>query len=249
MEKSVLLGMLTPSSNTVLEPATASILRDLDNVSAHFSRFRVTEISLSEAASRQFDDRPLLTAAELLADANVDVIAWNGTSASWLGFERDVQLCDRIQSVTGIPATTSILAINELFQRHQIVHFGLVTPYLENVQNKIVQNYQQAGFNCVAEQHLNLSVNFSFADVTADTIDQKIKAVAQAHPQAITTMCTNLRAAPQVAALERLLGIPIYDSISSVIWKSLSITGIDPSLVQGWGRLFTEIKTSQKTKR
>ena len=136
MGKSVLLGMLTPSSNTVLEPVTVSILQDLDNVSAHFSRFRVTEISLSEAALRQFDDRPLLRAAELLADAKVDVIAWNGTSAGWLGFERDVQLCDRIQSTTGIPATTSILAINELFQRHQITHFGLVTPYLENIQKK-----------------------------------------------------------------------------------------------------------------
>ena len=88
-EKRVLLGMLTPSSNTVLEPVTTAILQELDHVSAHFSRFRVTEISLSAAALGQFDDRPLLTAAELLADANVDVIAWNGTSAGWLGFERD----------------------------------------------------------------------------------------------------------------------------------------------------------------
>ena len=102
---------------------------DLDHVSAHFSRFRVIEIALSEAALGQFDDRPLLTAAELLADANVDVIAWNGTSAGWLGFERDVQLCDRIQSAMGVPATTSVLALNELFWQQQINCFGLVTPY------------------------------------------------------------------------------------------------------------------------
>ena len=237
--KRVLLGMLTPSSNTVLEPVTTAILQDLDTVSAHFSRFRVTEISLSEVALGQFDDRPLLTAAELLADAKVDVIAWNGTSAGWLGFERDVQLCDRIQSVTGIPATTSVLALNELFQQQHITRFGLVTPYTEDVQSKILQNYSQAGFDCVAERHLDLSVNFAFSEVTADSITQQVKAVAEAQPQAITTFCTNLRAAPLVAALEAQIDIPIYDTISVVVWKSLVLAGADPSQVKGWGQLFT----------
>jgi len=238
-DQRILLGMLTPSSNTVLEPVTTAILQALNHVSAHFSRFRVTEISLSETALGQFDDRPLLTAAELLADAKVDVIAWNGTSAGWLGFERDVQLCDRIQSVTGIPATTSVLALNELFQQHQITRFGLVTPYTDDVQAKIMHNYQQAGFECIAERHLNLSVNFSFSEVTADTLDQQVQAVAQAQPQAITTFCTNLRAAPRVAALEAQLGIPIYDTISVVVWQSLVLAGADPTQIKGWGQLFT----------
>jgi len=238
-EKRVLLGMLTPSSNTVLEPVTTAILQALDHVSAHFSRFQVTEISLSETALGQFDDRPLLTAAELLADAKVDVIAWNGTSAGWLGFERDVQLCDRIQSVTGIPATTSVLALNELFQQQQVTQLGLVTPYTDEVQAKILHHYQQAGFDCVAERHLDLSVNFSFSEVTAHQIDQAVQAVAQVQPQAITTFCTNLRAAPRVAALEAQLGIPIYDTISVVVWKALLLAGADPTQVRGWGQLFT----------
>ena len=237
--KRVLLGMLTPSSNTVLEPVTTAILQDLETVSAHFSRFRVTEISLSEAALGQFDDRPLLTAAELLADANVDVIAWNGTSAGWVGCERDVQLCDRIQSVTGIPATTTVLALNELFQQQHVTRFGLVTPYTEDVQAKIVQNYRQAGFDCVAERHLDLSVNFAFSEVTADSITQQVRAIAEATPQAITTFCTNLRAAPLVADLEAQIGIPIYDTISVVVWKSLLLAGADPMQVNGWGQLFT----------
>src|SRR5476651_1416083 len=40
------LGMLTPSSNTVLEPVTAQIVAGLTDVTVHFSRFRVTEIGL-----------------------------------------------------------------------------------------------------------------------------------------------------------------------------------------------------------
>ena len=50
-----LLGMLTPSSNTVLEPMTTAMLDGLPEVSAHFGRFRVTEISLGAGALGQFD--------------------------------------------------------------------------------------------------------------------------------------------------------------------------------------------------
>ena len=83
------IGMLTPSSNTVLEPMAMEILRGVPQVSTHVSRSPVTEISLDDAALGQFDLDAHLRAARLLADARVDVIGWNGTSASWTGFEAD----------------------------------------------------------------------------------------------------------------------------------------------------------------
>jgi len=43
-----LLGMLTPSSNTVLEPVTTALLAEVPEASAHFGRFAVTEIALSQ---------------------------------------------------------------------------------------------------------------------------------------------------------------------------------------------------------
>ncbi|OYY81134.1 MAG: Asp/Glu/hydantoin racemase, partial [Rhizobiales bacterium 35-66-30] len=95
MSERVLLGMLTPSSNTVLEPVTQAMVAGLPEVSAHFGRFKVTEIALSDRALAQFDDGEILRAAELLAHAKVEVIAWNGTSSGWLGFEADARLCER----------------------------------------------------------------------------------------------------------------------------------------------------------
>ena len=120
MSKRTLLGMLTPSSNTILEPVTTEILRDLEEVSAHFGRFRVTEISLNNYGLDQFGQDARMVAANLLADAKCDVIAWNGTSAGWLGFEHDEELCERIRAETGAEATSSILANNELFRRHGV---------------------------------------------------------------------------------------------------------------------------------
>src|SRR5688500_1973884 len=109
MSQPIRLGMLTPSSNTTLEPITSAMLAAVPDVTVHFGRFKVTEIALSDQARQQFDAGEILRVAELLADAKVDVIAWNGTSASWLGFDRDERLCERITAATGIPACTTTL--------------------------------------------------------------------------------------------------------------------------------------------
>ena len=47
MTAPIRLGMLTPSSNTTLEPVTTAMLAGLPSVSLHFSRFRVTEIAVT----------------------------------------------------------------------------------------------------------------------------------------------------------------------------------------------------------
>lgn len=238
MSSRVLLGMLTPSSNTTLEPVTTAMISGIPEASAHFGRFRVTEIALSQTALNQFDDSEILRAAELLAHAKVQAIGWSGTAAGWRGFDTDVRLCERITQATGIPACTSVLALNEILQRTSVRKVGLVTPYLADVQSAIVKNYTASGIECVAKQHLGLQDNFSFSDVQADTLRAMVRSVAQARPDAITILCTNLRGAPLVAELEMETGIPIYDSIATVVWKSLALAGVDPARVQGWGRLF-----------
>lgn len=241
MAKRIHLGMLTPSSNTVLEPLTSAMIAGLPGVSAHFSRFPVTEISLAARATGQFDFERILDAARLLAHARVDVIAWSGTSAGWLGFDGDVELCRRITEATGIPATTSVLALNEILDHTGVRRFGLATPYLEDVQRRIVENYARHDFECVAERHLGLEVNYSFAEVTDTQIRAAVRDVARASPQAITTFCTNLRAAPLVEELEAELGIPVYDTVATAVWKSLRIVGVDTREVRRWGRLFREV--------
>ena len=142
MSRTVRLGVLTPSSNTALEPLTGAIVAGLPGASVHFSRFKVTEIALDDRALGQFDDSKILAAAELLADAKVDVIGWSGTSSGWLGFDADVRLCERIRARTGIAATTAVLALNELLALRGITRIALVTPYTADVQQRIVDNYR-----------------------------------------------------------------------------------------------------------
>lgn len=236
------LGMLTPSSNTVLEPLTNAMLDGLAGVTVHFARFRVTEIALGDEALGQFDLQAMLEAARLLADARVQVICWNGTSAGWLGFNEDRKLCSAITDATGIPACSSVLALAEIFRLTGVKHYALITPYLDEIQTRIIANFKREGYECVGERHLNDKGNFSFAEVSETTIAEMVRLVAEGRPQAITILCTNLRGAPIVERLEEEIGIPIYDSVATALWSSLQLAGVDPGVVSHWGRLFREVR-------
>jgi maleate isomerase len=236
------LGMLTPSSNTALEPITCAMLAGSEDISAHFSRFKVTEIALSESALRQFDASEILHAAELLAHAKVDVIAWNGTSASWLGFDRDERLCERITETTGIRACTTVLAYRDLFRQLATARIGLVTPYTADVQDRILSNWRSQGLNCTAERHLSLADNFSFAEVPETEVAHLIEEVAREGCDAVVILCTNMRGAAVVERLERKLGVGIFDSIAITLWACLIAAGVDPSVIRGWGSLFENPK-------
>ena len=207
-------------------------------VTAHFGRFRVVRIALTEDALGQFDPGPIVEAARLLADAEMHVIAWNGTSAGWLGFESDERLCAAITAATGAAATSSVLAVNEALRRLGVSRMALVTPYTGDVQARIVANYRAAGIEVVAERHLDDPGNFSFARYDDETVAALVREVARAGPEAIVVLCTNFRGARCVSGLEAELGIPVLDSIAVTLWHSMLLAGVAAARVEGWGRVF-----------
>src|SRR5438270_11970661 len=232
------LGMITQSSNSVLEPVTSAMLHGVAEVSAHFSRFRVTEIALDAAALSQFDVSVILPAADLLADAKVDAIAWNGTSASWLGIARDRSLCDAIEARTSVPATTSTLACIDAVRALGAKRVALVSPYTDEVQQRIADVWAEEGIPPYAERHLGLRDNFSFGEVAPATISGMIRAVAAEGADAVVILCTNLDGAALASSLERELDIAVLDSVAVTLWRTLDLAGGDIGALAGWGRIF-----------
>lgn len=240
MSGRVFLGMLTPSSNTVLEPVTTRMLAGLPEVTAHFGRFRVTEIGLGEKALGQFQLEPMLAAADLLADAKCHALCWNGTSAGWLGLERDRELCRAIEARTGIRACSSVLALYDILRATGVKRLGMVSPYTGDVVDAIRANFAREGFELVAERHAGIKVNFDFSEIPRAILAGMVREVAKAGPDAITVLCTNMDGASLAEELERDTGIPLYDTIATAVWGSLRIAGAEPSRVKGWGRLFRD---------
>jgi maleate isomerase len=243
-QKPIRVGMLVPSSNTVLEPYTSAMFQALgEAASVHYARFRVVEISLSPASRGQFDIAPILEAAERLAETEPDLIVWNGTSASWLGLETDHGLCAAITGRTGVPATSTSLAFDAFFRGTGLRRIGVVTPYLPEIQSRIVDNFATRGITVVAEAHLSDKGNHSFASYGPDLVAGLVRDVARAKPEAIAIICTNFRGAKVADALEVELSIPVLDSVTVTAAYAMHLTGLDPSALRGWGGIFQ--KTAQ----
>jgi maleate isomerase len=205
-------------------------------MSMHASRVPVTRIALDDHANNQFGTKPMLAAARLLADAAVDVIAWNGTAGSWLGVDHDLELCTAIEKATGIPATTSTVALLDACHAFGVTRLGLAVPYTADVTERIVSRYREHGVDCVTTAQLGLTDNLEFGRVPAERVRQLIEQAAEGDPHAVAVVCTNVAGAPHVAELEERLAVPILDSVSATLWKALDMAGASAT-IPGWGRL------------
>lgn len=55
---------------------------------------------------------------------------------------------------------------------------------------------------------------------------------------AISTFCTNLRAAQRARDWEEQYGVPVLDTVSTVIWDMLRLKDWEKGAIKGWGKLF-----------
>jgi len=171
-----ILATITPSGNTVVEAVTQALLRDVPDVLPIFARIPV------HGASDPFPDRydidGMLRAAELLSHARPDVILWNGSKGGVIGLDHDRDLCARITSATGIPATTSGLALEAALSARGPTRLGLITPYTDAYQARLIAAFAARGWVVGAEDHLGLSDNLSFAATPRETIAAQAARVA-----------------------------------------------------------------------
>ncbi|MDT7566450.1 MAG: maleate isomerase [Pseudonocardiales bacterium] len=232
------IGIITPSSNICLEPTAYRMLSGTGTgtgtATAHFARIPVTRIALDERADRQFSTDAMLDAARLLADADVDVVTWGGTAGSWLGLEHDRALCAAVTEATGIPATTSTLALLDALRAYGVTRLGLAVPYTDDVVARIADVYRGAGIEVVASAALGLTENAAFAEVTGEQVDKLVTTAAgspDGEVHAVAVVCTNVFGAGRVVDAEARLGIPVLDSTSATVWQVLG------TAVAGWGEL------------
>jgi maleate isomerase len=237
-QQSRAIGTITPSANLIVERITQTILAEFPEVSGHYSRTPV--FGSQDPFPGDYDWNGMLEAARLLGHAKVDVIVWNGSKGAAVGFKRDRELCARISELSGIPSMTSMTVLEDVLRARGAKRLGIVTPYGDAYQKKLMTGFEAAGFECVAEAHAGIADNLAYASVDDATITAMMEKVALSRPDAIATVCTNLPAAHLVARLEERLQLPIYDSVSIGVWGALRLMGVSTARAPRWGSLFAD---------
>ncbi|HYF08655.1 MAG TPA: hypothetical protein VD970_13610, partial [Acetobacteraceae bacterium] len=214
------------------------MLRDVPEATSVFSRIPVH--GAVDPFPDSYDWESMLRAAELLAHAAPGVILWNGSKGGAIGFDRDRELCARIMEHTGIAAETSALVLERLLRAQGITRIAFVTPYAEAYQHRLISRFEAEGFNTVAESHLGLTDNLSYAFVPYATILHQARAVAAARPEVILAWCTNYPAAPVAAAVEEATGVAFWDATALGVKGALDRLGT-PGPGAAWGSLFAGV--------
>lgn len=198
-----ILATITPSGNTVVEAVTQAALRDVPGVLPIFARIPVH--GTRDPFPDSYDLDGMLRAAELLSHARPGVILWNGSKGGAIGLDHDRNLVARIRAATGIAATTSGLALEAAVSGQRI---GLVTPYNDSYQARLIAAFASRGWVVSAEDHLGLSDNLSYAATPRDVIAAQAARVAP-HCDVILGWCTNY---PVPLIGEEFAGKPVWDA-------------------------------------
>lgn len=246
-EAPVDIGLIVPSSNTVVEPVTAAIAARTPSIRAFHTRVAVTRIAADHGSDSQFEQAVMSSAATLLGHAAVDVVAWAGTSGSWLGLDHDRDFARVASLAASAPATTSTMGLLEACKEFNITRIGLVTPYTADIVERIQARYMIEGVEVVAERHFSLTDNRSFASVDSATIRNGVLEVADHSAEAVAIVCTNIAAAELAPTLEQETGLPVFDSVVATIWHAAKLANIT-LIAPGFGQLLG-LRSSRQTKR
>ncbi len=228
------LGFLVPSSNSILERDARLALPD--GVSAHFARMKLLADSAEELGSL-IDKAP--EAADSLADAEVDAIAFGCTTGSLLGgLGYDQQIIERIESTAGVPATTTSTAVVHALQQLGLRHVVLISPYEDWLNEKVIEFLRSNGIDVGAAFGFALPEGLDAERVTPDQIRDVAIRLDSAATDGIFVSCTSFRGLESADSLERTAGKPVVTSNQATFWELLTMVRVDDP-VPGFGSLLT----------
>ncbi|WP_368419032.1 hypothetical protein [Rhodovarius sp.] len=234
-ENPIAIATITPSANTVVERTTIAMLRDVPQLVPVFSRLAVH--GTQDLFPDSHDEAGMLAAATLLSHAQPAAIVWNGSKGGAIGLKHDSALVAQITAQTALPAVTSGLMLRRMMAARGFSRIGLVTPYAAGYVEKLAVRFAIEGWEVVAESHLGMTDNLSYATVPFATIRAQALEVAATRPDLLLAWCTNYPAAPLAAEIEAQTGLPFWDATALGVLAALQAGGITARPGPAWGSL------------
>jgi maleate isomerase len=176
-------------------------------------------------------------ASKLLADAQVEVIAFNCTVGSLIkdkGYDQEI--IERINRATGVPATTTTTAIVAGLKALDIKKLILVSPYTELLRQKEKAFLESNGFLVLNDRSLSLSDCFQQYEMEPLRWLEMVIAMQQPQCEGYFISCGGIRVVDVIQQLENELKKPVITSNQSLIWHCLRIMGLQEQ-IEGFGRL------------
>lgn len=228
------IGLIVPSSNSTNEPEFYGNLPA--GTTLHTARMYYETLSV-EHQERMFEQGQ--EAAERLATADVDVIAFGCTSGSLVTGEPQyaIDLEDRLAEVSGAPAVATAAAILRAFAALSLDSLVVHTPYPEEMNRRERAFIDAAGVDVLEIDGLGIRPGLEKGEIPPERVYRHVRELDHPTADGVFISCTNYRTFEVIERLERDLGKPVVSSNTALLWNALAAAAVDDS-PESLGRLF-----------
>jgi maleate isomerase len=246
-EASVRIGVLTPHADVGPESELQAMAPP--GVAIHAARVPfgamaaggVMDPTIPLAPVRGFAQPPHVdNAAELLAAAPLDAIAYGFTSSAYvIGVEGEAEMIARLQRRTrGIPVVAACGAAVEGLRVLGARRIALVDPpWFDTELNALGRRYyESAGFEVVHSAPCGLPSDQ--AKITPVDLHAWVSEHVSTDADTIVIGGNGFRAVGAIAAIEEDLGRAVVTANQALLWATLQVADADPGSVTDYGRLF-----------
>jgi maleate cis-trans isomerase len=228
------IGLIYPSSGK----------RDLDfqrlapdGVSVHLTRVAFEGHGTLQEIGRMSQTEPLVQAAKLLADLPPDCVSWADTSGSFMfGQQGDRAQVEAIGEAAGAPGSTTSTALLLAFQRLGVRRIAVASPYLREVNDRLVEFFAGHGVEVGRLRALELDHERDISRATPETVYRLAREAWFDGAEALFIPCTDFGSIDLIQPLERDLGKPVVTSNQATMWHALRLAGIRDAS-PGFGQL------------
>ena len=231
------IGLILPSVNNVLETNLASVVPE--GCTYHTTRMPVGATGL---ASLRNMNQSVEQCAELLSNCGMDVLAYGCTSGSFIeGPGYDQKIISMIEKKSGLPAVATAAASVEAMKSLGLKRISVVTPYPDEVNERIPPFFEGNGFEIVSIAGRGLGVVNSI-DICNDPVAEIEQfAIENFDPSAdgLFMSCTAWNALTVVENIEKAIGHPVVTANQATIWAAFRKLGYSHSC-DGYGTLFRQ---------
>ena len=182
-------------------------------------------------------------ASLLLPGTPLAAIAYGCTSGTvTIGFDR---VRAAIQSERpGVPVTTPITAAHSALRELDVQRVAVLTPYIDEVNEVIVDYFDRAGITVTALSSFGLRSDIEMSSVPPGAIEAAVREMDLDEAQAVFVCCTALRSVGTIRALEQALQIPVIASNQAMVWDLMRLAGYLPP-VSGYGQLLERSRRAE----
>lgn len=223
----------------MLYPSLGISEREVEKMLPEEVSLHVTRIPMStptyDSLSHMADS--VEEASKLLADARVDIVAFNCTIGSLIrGKGYDQRIIERITQATGLPATTTTTAVMAGLKTLGIKKLILVNPYTELLHQQEKAFLESEGFQLLNDRWLGLSDCVRQYETDPLRWYEMLKSMQEPQGDGYFISCGGIRVVEIIQPLETELGKPVITSNQALIWHCLRMIGWQEP-IEGFGRL------------